>query len=143
VFLFFRAIQDSEPVPFLHVYGPASTGKSLVLAAVLRVLALPNAMLDCVECTSSKILFQRTLRTLCDREEFLKCEGKEQFAHYLEVLAEEKMVEDPDWGCVLVSPCRNGVSFLVGFRSSPPNPRLSSMIRSWMAPTVCAKAILI
>ncbi|XP_041109987.1 origin recognition complex subunit 5 [Polyodon spathula] len=50
--------------PSVFIYGHAATGKSLVTQTLLRELQLPHALLNCVECFTSRLLFEHILNQL-------------------------------------------------------------------------------
>ncbi|XP_064198941.1 origin recognition complex subunit 5 isoform X2 [Anguilla rostrata] len=47
--------------PSIFIYGHRATGKSYVIQTLLRELELPHAVVSCVECVSTGILFEQVL----------------------------------------------------------------------------------
>ncbi|KAM9307593.1 origin recognition complex subunit 5 [Gastrophryne carolinensis] len=50
--------------PSIFIYGHTSTGKTYTLQKVLRILELPHVFVNCVECFSSRLLFEEILNQL-------------------------------------------------------------------------------
>ncbi|KAJ8391091.1 hypothetical protein AAFF_G00097120 [Aldrovandia affinis] len=52
---------EQHSYPSIFIYGHTATGKSHVTQTLLRELELPHAVVSCVECVSSGLLFEQVL----------------------------------------------------------------------------------
>ncbi|XP_069484175.1 origin recognition complex subunit 5 isoform X2 [Ambystoma mexicanum] len=52
--------------PSIFIYGHTATGKTYVMQTLLRVLKLPHAFVNCVECFTSRLLLEQILNRLND-----------------------------------------------------------------------------
>lgn len=43
-------------VPLVHVFGPTGSGKTAIVTSVLQARRLPHAYIDCVECSSERLV---------------------------------------------------------------------------------------
>ncbi|XP_064417512.1 origin recognition complex subunit 5 isoform X3 [Latimeria chalumnae] len=50
--------------PSLFIYGHTATGKTYVIQTLLETLELPHAIVNCVECFTSRLLFEQVLNQL-------------------------------------------------------------------------------
>lgn len=75
---------DNEPLPCsIFISGSMATGKTLCLQTVLNYLSYKHVFVDCIECYSSKIMFENILSALNDENEDVKCENLMDFINCL------------------------------------------------------------
>ncbi|XP_005089925.1 origin recognition complex subunit 5 [Aplysia californica] len=87
----------------LFVYGHTATGKSLVVQTLLSYHKLPHILINCVECSSPRVLFEHILNNIpqnpdadipdCDdddEEEYIQCDDMTSFVRQLTNIVSEK-----------------------------------------------------
>lgn len=87
----------NEPIPgCVFIYGGPSTGKTTLLSNFLKVLNVRYALVNLIECYTSKILFETILNELSGRgvdpesgEAYAKCDNLMDFLHYLKKFDDE------------------------------------------------------
>ncbi|ELT87755.1 hypothetical protein CAPTEDRAFT_162477 [Capitella teleta] len=92
--LFGSPIQMTAPCVF--VYGHSATGKTLVLRSLLQKLT--HIFVNCVECYSARLLFQRVLNELSghvpsaanDFTSYSRCDNTNDFVRILKHLMQQK-----------------------------------------------------
>ncbi|XP_062590706.1 origin recognition complex subunit 5-like [Saccostrea cucullata] len=77
--------RSSMTLPALFIYGHTATGKSAVVNSVLRTCMLPHVLVNCVECYSSRFLYEAVLNGLYTNrgsqkpDTPIKCENMNDF----------------------------------------------------------------
>lgn len=84
----------------LFIYGHTGTGKTSVTTSILKKMKLPHVVVNCVECYSSRFLFEMILNSLhgnsCNVTEssnLLKCENMNDFVRMFKHVSEEKGID--------------------------------------------------
>ncbi|KAF2097151.1 hypothetical protein NA57DRAFT_57751 [Rhizodiscina lignyota] len=91
--------QEISSPPTLVIHGPDATGKSSIVKDVLRVSALPHAIVDCRECVTGRHLLERTVAscldaldaysdTNFDTSRYSRCENISALAVHLQTILE-------------------------------------------------------
>nr|CAH7729438.1 unnamed protein product [Callosobruchus chinensis] len=82
--------KDDLSVPSVYVCGAASTGKSAVVTSMLQNLGIKHAVVNLIECYTSKILFENILNKLSEHKfdsanpvPYAKCDNLMDFISHL------------------------------------------------------------
>lgn len=81
-------------LPYIYVYGDNGTGKSSVISALMHHIPSKTIHIDCVECYTSKIIFETVLNGLFDHHltaannyaSYAKCDNAREFVEALRKL---------------------------------------------------------
>ncbi|KAI0224433.1 Origin recognition complex subunit 5 [Lamellibrachia satsuma] len=85
-------------VQSLFLYGHTSTGKSLLVDTLLRQLKARYVVVNCVECYTAKLLYERILNELSgvipspsnDYAIYRRCDNMDDFIHYLRLVEQQE-----------------------------------------------------
>ncbi|CAG9768036.1 unnamed protein product [Ceutorhynchus assimilis] len=90
---FFGTTREPFP-PTLYISGGSSTGKSSIISALLKALSIKHAMINLVECYTSKILFESILNQLSGHEidpkigaPFARCDNLMDFVEHIQKMS--------------------------------------------------------
>ncbi|CAH1783899.1 unnamed protein product [Owenia fusiformis] len=83
--------REAVTIPSIFIYGHTGTGKSYTVKNILENLQAPHVIIDCVECFTTKLLFERILGGLSrkvpspenDYTCQIRCENMNDFARLL------------------------------------------------------------
>ncbi|XP_053618529.1 origin recognition complex subunit 5 [Plodia interpunctella] len=85
-----------EPLPCsLFLSGNMGTGKSLCIESILQFLCYKHVIIDCIECYSSKIMFETILSGVGGDDFHVKCETMLDLTNALNRLAEDASRYEP------------------------------------------------
>nr|XP_026499999.1 origin recognition complex subunit 5 [Vanessa tameamea] len=88
--------ESDEPLPAsLFVSGGMATGKSLCLTTVLQYLNYKHVFIDCIECYSTKILYESILAGLSDDYMDVKCDSLWELVNNLNTLSNQQNNYEP------------------------------------------------
>lgn len=79
----------SLAVPSLFIYGHTATGKSSTLKHLIPELKHKLVCVNCVECYSSRLLFETILLKLRGREVYERCDSLSDFVRSLRLIVDE------------------------------------------------------
>lgn len=81
----------------LFIYGHTGTGKSAITTSILSKMKLPHVLVNCVECYSSRFLYEMILNSLhgnsynmAEPLDLLKCDNMNDFVRMFKHICEEK-----------------------------------------------------
>uniref|UniRef100_A0A4W3IPU1 Origin recognition complex subunit 5 n=1 Tax=Callorhinchus milii TaxID=7868 RepID=A0A4W3IPU1_CALMI len=88
--------------PSIFVYGHTATGKTYVMQTLLKTCKLPHVIVNCVECFSSRMLFEQILNQLqghClspenEYSSFLRCDTLNDFVRLFKQLIHEQNLHE-------------------------------------------------
>ncbi|XP_033646773.1 origin recognition complex subunit 5-like [Asterias rubens] len=95
--------EPSQPTcPSVFIYGHGATGKTLVVSTLLMTMSLPHAIVNCIECQSSRQLLVRILDQVANHEprpennycSLNRCENMSVFVRLLKKTIEERGIQD-------------------------------------------------
>ncbi|CAH1984829.1 unnamed protein product [Acanthoscelides obtectus] len=85
--------KDHLTPPCIYVYGGASTGKTTLVTSMLQQLEIKHAIVNLVECYTSKILFESILNKLSDHKldptnpvPYARCDNLIDFISHLQAI---------------------------------------------------------
>ncbi|KAK3103287.1 hypothetical protein FSP39_018199 [Pinctada imbricata] len=84
-------------VPSIFIYGHTGTGKSMVVNTVFQTLGLPHVLINCIECYSSRFLYETILNHFhgsisyhSDPGSLMKCDNMNDFVRMFRQVSEER-----------------------------------------------------
>ncbi|XP_067683053.1 origin recognition complex subunit 5-like [Haliotis asinina] len=80
--------------PALFVYGHTATGKSCIVNGILRSLKLPHVPVNCVECYSSRFLYEHILNNLPSSDTNTRCDNMNDFVRLLQQGIQQCQLQD-------------------------------------------------
>ncbi|XP_050502088.1 origin recognition complex subunit 5-like [Diabrotica virgifera virgifera] len=91
------AYKDEPQIESVYVYGGPSSGKSIVVTSTLEHLGINHAIVNIIECYSSKILFETILNKISGHQldpknpvPYARCDNMMDFLYNVEKCNEEK-----------------------------------------------------
>ncbi|XP_066255551.1 origin recognition complex subunit 5 [Euwallacea similis] len=86
---FFDTKEDPFPVS-LYLFGSPATGKSTIVTSVLQTLHIKHALVNLIECYTSKILFETILNQLTKLENKVKCDNLMEFIGHVQEMGQQE-----------------------------------------------------
>lgn len=84
----------------IFIYGHTATGKTYIIETMMKVLNLPNVSVNCIECYSSRYLYEHILNNLpagemkaCSGKQ-IACDNMNDFVRGLKMEAEQRNLVD-------------------------------------------------
>eukprot|EP00794_Sanderia_malayensis_P017924 gene17924-19706_t len=84
--------RDELAFPNIFIQGNTGTGKSHVVNTVMKILQLQHVLLNCIECYSTRLLYNKILESISypNDQSFKKCDNMNDFLRYLKHLLESR-----------------------------------------------------
>ncbi|CAG2216495.1 ORC5 [Mytilus edulis] len=82
----------------LFIYGHTGTGKTAVTTNILNHFKLPHVLVNCVECYSSRFLYEMILNSLhgnsvTESSDLVKCDNMNDFVRMFKQVSQEKGID--------------------------------------------------
>eukprot|EP00058_Branchiostoma_floridae_P011778 XP_002597266.1 hypothetical protein BRAFLDRAFT_260887 [Branchiostoma floridae] len=95
--------------PRVFLYGPTGSGKSHVISSILNTLKLPHALVNCVECYTSRLLYDHILNQVAlvtpapdnDYTNYSRCDNMNDFVKTLRTVIEDRELQEETMYIVL------------------------------------------
>lgn len=91
--------KSSPAIPSLFIYGHTATGKSATLKLLVPRLGHQLLCINCIECYSSRLLFETILIQLRNGKAAERCDNMNDFIHLLRLGASERF---PNGECIYI-----------------------------------------
>ncbi|ESO91435.1 hypothetical protein LOTGIDRAFT_209785 [Lottia gigantea] len=88
--------KDQMTPASVFIYGHTATGKSHVVNSLLKISQVPYVLVNCVECYSSRFLYEHILNNLShtNHTEQYRCDNMNDFIRSFQQIIEEKNYKD-------------------------------------------------